>query len=238
MSRSKEINRSITAAAGSALRPLGLLQKGRSRTWYDDRAWWLIIAEFQPSHNPGTYLNVSAMWLWVERDHWAFDEGSRLYWRDDGSFVTRPPVGEPGWSEHVGFVKPDQFFRDITVTAGVAAARIAELRAQFPHVGAVAESLTSRTTRPDESPLWHAYHAGVAAAICGDVTQARRQLTRVVPADPAAGWQRSLAAQASELLGLLDDRVALRERLIQTVSQTRQRLKLPVAASGWDETGF
>ncbi|PZG23815.1 hypothetical protein C1I95_02755 [Micromonospora craterilacus] len=206
--------------------------------WYDDRAWWLSIVEFQPGRGLGTYLNVGAMWLWAKRDHWAFDEGSRLYWRDDGSFVTRPPVGERGWSQHVDFLKPDQFFRDVTLTAGVAAGRIVELRAQFPHVGAVAESLTSRAARPDESLLWHAYHAGTAAAVCGDVMPARQHLTHVVSADLAASWERALAAQASDLLGLMDDRVALHERLVQTVNQTRKRLKLPVAALGYDEIGF
>ena len=30
------------------MRPLGLVQEGRSRTWLDDQAWWLGIVEFQP----------------------------------------------------------------------------------------------------------------------------------------------------------------------------------------------
>lgn len=45
-----------TATAREYLRPLGLVQKGRSRTWLDDHGWFVTGVEFQPSGwSKGTY---------------------------------------------------------------------------------------------------------------------------------------------------------------------------------------
>jgi hypothetical protein len=41
-------NRLVAQAAKEVLSPLGLTQKGRSRVWLDDHAWWLGVVEFQP----------------------------------------------------------------------------------------------------------------------------------------------------------------------------------------------
>src|SRR5687767_4381931 len=69
----------ITAAAREILRPMGLFQKGRSRTWLDDQGWWVCVVEFQPSSwSRGSYLNVGCMWLWGVKDYISFDEGYRI----------------------------------------------------------------------------------------------------------------------------------------------------------------
>ena len=80
MSQVNPHSRLITAAAREVLRPLGLFQKGRSRTWLDDRGWWLGVVEFQPSSfSKGSYLNVGAMWLWHRTiKHIQFDVGHRV----------------------------------------------------------------------------------------------------------------------------------------------------------------
>jgi hypothetical protein len=71
--------RLLHAAAGEVLSPLGIVQKGRSRTWIDDRGWWLGVIEFQPSSwSRGSHLNVGVNWLWNERDDLAFDVGARV----------------------------------------------------------------------------------------------------------------------------------------------------------------
>jgi hypothetical protein len=67
-------SRLLTQAGREVLRPLGLRQKGRSRTWIDDHGWWLAVVEFQPSSwSLGSYLNVGVMWLWRDSDHLSFD---------------------------------------------------------------------------------------------------------------------------------------------------------------------
>jgi hypothetical protein len=62
-------SRLLIQAGREILRPLGLVQKGRSRTWLDDNDWWLGVVEFQPSNwSRGSYLNVGAMLLWRHAD--------------------------------------------------------------------------------------------------------------------------------------------------------------------------
>lgn len=189
----------------------------------------MIVVEFQPGRSPGTYVNVGAMWLWTERVFWAFDEGCRLYWRDDATFVSEPPLGEGGWRQQADFLNTDQFTRDVALAVKVAAARVTELRTQLPDVAAVAARLTGRPTRLGESPLWHAFHSGAAAALSGDLSAAARSLTEVVSADLQVEWEHDLAAEASELLGLMNHPVALRRRLVETIGRSRHMLKLPAA---------
>lgn len=72
-------NRLIRDAAKRHLSLLGVQQRGRSRTWIDDRGWWLITVEFQPSSwSRGTYLNVGATWLWYFKNYLSFDLGYRI----------------------------------------------------------------------------------------------------------------------------------------------------------------
>src|SRR5690349_3307368 len=73
-------NAILTRAAREVLRPMGLVQKGRSRVWLDDHGWWVIVVEFQPSgFGVASYLNVGICWLWdFSKDHWHFDVGNRI----------------------------------------------------------------------------------------------------------------------------------------------------------------
>ena len=225
VSDNQTISRLITAAARVHLRPLGLRQKGRSRLWFDDRGWSVIVVEFQPGSGPGTYLNVGAMWLWAERDYWAFDEGGRVRWRDDGSFAAQPPpMEEQGWSGHINFLNPDQFARDVVSVALAAAGRVIELRAHFTGPGAVAEHLSSSSARPE---LWDTFHLGVAAALRGDAATADERLAAVMTAEMSANWMHALAAQAADLRSLLGEPALLRGHVAETTRRTRSLLKLP-----------
>ena len=74
-------NRLLIKAARDILRPMGLCQKGQSRSWWDDHGSWLIQVEFQPSgFGKGSYLNVGVGGLWTDepRDHVAFNYGHRV----------------------------------------------------------------------------------------------------------------------------------------------------------------
>src|SRR3954447_12571229 len=79
MSVSQPHTKLLNTAAREVLRPLGVVRKGRSRTWLDDQGWWLGVVEFQPSSwSKGSYLNVAAHWLWTDIGTISFDFGGRL----------------------------------------------------------------------------------------------------------------------------------------------------------------
>ena len=54
--------------------PIGVFQKGTSRTYIDDNGYFFTVIEFQPSaYAKGTYLNIALHFLWNEREYIAFD---------------------------------------------------------------------------------------------------------------------------------------------------------------------
>lgn len=228
MSDNQVISRLIAAAARVRLRPLGLGQKGRSRLWLDDRGWSVIVVEFQPGSGPGTFLNVGAMWLWAARDYWAFDEGGRVRWRGDGSFAAQPPsMGETGWDEHLHYLNPEQFARDVVPVARAAAGRVTELRAHFTDPRAVADHLSSSAAPPD---VWATFHLGVAAALSGEAATADERFAQVMAAATSADWIPGLATQAADLRSLLGEPAVLGGQIAETIRQTRSLLRLPEAS--------
>lgn len=221
--------RLIAAAARRHLRPLGLHRKGRSRLWYDDRGWSLIVVEFQTSGNDGTYLNIAAMWLWDEFEHWTLDDGDRISWRDDGSFLPEPH-DELGWEGFLSVITPDQFARDIDTVAGVAARRVEQLRSEFPDPAGTAARLAGRPTRPGEDAGWHTYHTGAAAALAGDADAARQAFHRIAATTATFEWEIVRARTATELAALADDPSALRQRIVELIEKRRRVLGLPPTA--------
>jgi hypothetical protein len=137
----------LASAAREILAPLGFQQKGRSRLWFADHGWWLIVVEFQPSGwSRGSYLNVAAKWLWSKTPHWSFDF----------SFHTAARV-----SNFCEFETEDQFRVASRELAGMAAAEAQRLRATFPHITAVADLLAAQIS--DWNDPWRLYDAAAAA---------------------------------------------------------------------------
>lgn len=121
-------NRLIRDAARRHLAPLGVTQRGRSRTWIDDRGWWLITVEFQPSGSGrGTYLNVGGSWLWYPKDSNSFDLGYRVQGFRDLSGVDASQTCDE--------------------LAQRAAAEVRALRMRFPDVEAAARELNPLSCR-------------------------------------------------------------------------------------------
>jgi len=202
----------LTRVARDVLGQIGMRQKGRSRLWVDDRGWWLIVVEFQPSSwSQGSYLNVAGMWLWMRADHVHFDTpDSRV-------------------SEHVEFHDEAQFEPAARRLAELAAGRVRELRAQFPSPEAVAEHL--RSIKVDGG--WPAYHAGVAAGLTGDVDRARAAFEVLASSErpDSSDWHKDLCRLAAELRERCSDREAFRAWASEVVAESRRLLKLPLLAS-------
>src|SRR6059058_719599 len=91
-------NKILNATAREVLKPMGLVQKGRSRTWLDDHGWWLCVVDFESSAwSKGTRLAVSADFLWHDRDHLAWSVGGRLK-EDSGAEIHVYYENEPQFS--------------------------------------------------------------------------------------------------------------------------------------------
>lgn len=193
-------------AARRHLGPLGVRQRGRSRTWIDDRGWWLITVEFQPSGwSRGTYLNVGATWLWYFKNHLSFDLGYRV----------------EGFRELTG---GDAEYACDEVTRR-AAGEVAALRARIPDIEAVAREQKVASA----GDLWPLYHVAVAEALTGHFADARRRFETLASTsadDRDIAWIRELRARASFLLSLVGNASAFSEEITSTIHQTRQALRL------------
>lgn len=67
-------NQIIEQLCKDILLPLGVFQKGTSRTYIDDNGYFFTVIEFQPSaYAKGTYLNVALHFLWNEKEYISFD---------------------------------------------------------------------------------------------------------------------------------------------------------------------
>jgi hypothetical protein len=216
LSKPERHTKQITAAARDVLGPRGLVQKGRSRTWLDDRGWWLGVVEFQPSSwSRGSYLNVGVNFLWDPKGYLSFDVGGRVRLRN-GCHGT----------EYVEFEDEEQFAPLTRVLVTVALEKIVEYRSLFPTPGAAAEFLASSAATDDVHTL---AHAGIAFGWTGDVTRARRQFDRLLKSlrHPEPGWETDLRERATELASLVTDPAAFQHRVEQEIANGRAQLKLP-----------
>jgi hypothetical protein len=197
-------DRVLRDAARSVLGPLGLTQRGRSRTWLDDRIWHVIVVEFQPSSwSRGTYVNVAAMWLWNPKDYFSFDYGP---YRVQGF----ESADEAQWPERC------------RAAATVAADRVAKLQGDLIDIGAAARHLSSH---PDAG--WPTFHAAVASGLAGGVGRARALAKKVLREDDGVDWHREMKARVLEYSGLFDDPPEYRARIVAEIQQTRALLNLP-----------
>jgi hypothetical protein len=207
--------RLITAAARDVLRPLGLVQKGRSRTWLGDQAWWLLVVSFDPSgFEKGSYLDVSATWLWNERDYISFDVGGRTRWiRADGSEVGG-----------ISYDSDEQFAREARRMVEAASAQVELYRSLFVTLQDCAHYYA---THPDVT-IEQYPDAGIAHGLVGKRTDAVRWFDAYLGYEDDREWAIARRKHVRALKELLQrDLNAFRAEVWSLIDQKRERFKLP-----------
>jgi len=199
-------NKLITAAAKKALAPLGLIQQGKSRLWYDDHGWWAIVVEFQPSSwDRGSYLNVALSWMLYERDHWTFD----ICKREEGGFRSA--------------TSGDDFEAAINELAARAARRVLEYRELFSAL----DQMCKHYDTVDGHGGWPDYYAGVLAGLRGDREAAERRFSSVLAADERTTWHRALQFRCQDLMRFLSEPAFFRDSVLGIVLRCRSGRCLP-----------
>jgi hypothetical protein len=201
----------IAKAAALTLGPLGIRRKGRSRTWLDDRAWWLGIIEFQPSSwSKGSYLNVGVMWLWDEVPYHVYDVGYRV-------------------SAFERYEDPAQFDAAAQALAKTAADEASRYRRMFEKPAGAADYYARLA---GEEALGSHKAAGIALGLAGRSDASRERFDAYL----AIGDDRDWALENKDLenkdrvrrlRALLGDHEAFVARLRESIANTRELLKLP-----------
>jgi hypothetical protein len=195
----------LTAAAREVLRPMGLTQRGRSRSWIDDHGWWLIQVEFQPSgFTKGSYLNVGITWIWDEHLGFSFDFGNRV----EGLVV---------------FENERQFAPEAQRLAQRAASEVTAFRGRFDSIAKTANELTENCDPRNSRQL---YHTGLACGLAGRTKEAAGFLRKLVEMSTTYAWEKELNARTAKLLKMVDQPKKFKAAVADIVNSARSSLKL------------
>ena len=207
----------LKRVATQVLKPIGLVQRGRSRTWLADHGWWVIQTEFGPSaFGRGSYLMVGTALLWCPFPAIPFELDIKDRWST--------PSNPSGRVEYIEAREQDAWERDVDALAQGAAEHVAWIRERSRGVADVRARLE---TEPDR--FWTRYHLGVAAGVGGDVGASRAALGAVVDEADEAGidWMAAPRATAVQLLSVVGERAAFDGLVASVVAARRRQVKLP-----------
>ncbi len=204
----------IAKAAKASLFPLGFIRKGQSRIWLKDYGAWVGVVEFQPSHwSKGSFLNVSAHWLWSppnKKNEYvlSLDFGGRC-------------------REHVEFQDEEQFERSMTEMAALAALESQRIAVVLQSVKGIADVLTSREQSLQNSGRgrhWGAFHAGIASALAGRFSEADAMFGAIL--ETPAAHDSIMHPAAERWRSLLGDAPLFRKEVLHEINRQRVFFKL------------
>jgi hypothetical protein len=203
-----ESSKAIGRAARETLRPLGLVQHGRSRTWLDDHGWWVVTVEFQPSgFSKGSHLNVGVCWLWWPwfHHHLSFDVGHRV-------------------EGFVGYRSEEQFDRVAADLAHRAADEVLVLRDRFNSLSRAIDHLVDELERAPMS-AWDIWNASMGFALAGRWDDARRAASQSAPPPWMPDWEVTLRAELANVAAL--DDAEMEHAVRANIAAARAVLRLP-----------
>ncbi|NIK47565.1 hypothetical protein [Variibacter gotjawalensis] len=210
MAKQNEHGKIIAAAAKAALAPIGCVRKGQSRTWYSDERYWLILVTFDPSGwEKGTYLVVSASWLWYEKDYQSFDLGYRI-------------------ADFVRFESAKQFRPIMEEYAEKAAREVERLRRDLALISDISRQLFALVPTGDwrkaTGPDRRAFEAAIAAGLADDFDTARKLFDKVATWE-TFGYesQFQLKSKAAHIAAFVGDRHRFRAEIQRVINVQRRR---------------
>ncbi|HKY12492.1 MAG TPA: hypothetical protein VJL85_04035 [Gaiellaceae bacterium] len=201
---------------------MGIVQKGRSRLWYDDHDWWAGLIEFQSSsRSRGSYLNVGVQWLWdIE-----WDSLDAFMYPGGGGYETRVLI--PGEGQFIAYESDDQFAPLALKIANAAADRARYFRDLFPSVDAAARVLAQC-----EGVDWD-IEAGVASGLTGDYKSARQRFDHYLEWDESKDgqawrgeWMDARADRVRALRACVDDTERFSAMIAEDIRTVRAAAKL------------
>jgi hypothetical protein len=199
----------LSSAAKRILHPFGLFQKGRSRTWLADHAWWMAVVEFQPSDwSRGSYLNVGCMWLWNTQPHISFDVGYRV----------------EGFSP---FDNEEQFGRIADELAGRALEKVKDYRKLFRSIHGVSDYYRRNAPKT----FWACFNASLAHSLAGRTKAGTKLLSTCLEgslSDPK--WLKEARSDAQTLSEVIGDEEQFRDIILGRIRETRKQHNLPPLA--------
>ncbi len=198
-------NKLLTKIAKEKLKPYGIVQKGKSRTFLYDNGWYIIVIEFQPSSwSKGTYLNLGVDFNFSPREHLAFGHGYR----------------EKGFEE----AKDEKQFTDIVSKyCDIAIGRVEKLKKDFNDIGTAIRTIKGSKTKS----AWDNFDLGVMYGIMEKFGEAKKYFTRLKKEKCEHPYEFARRTLAIEILTWLEDGL-FGKKVLELIAQTRELKKLPL----------
>ena len=197
----------IKNAAADILGPIGVFQKGQSRTWIDDNGWFLTVVEFQPSTwLKGSYLNVGIHYLWNKSDPLTFDYGYREH-------------------ESIEYTGDDEkFAEEMTALSCLAKEKVLYYRS-FSELSFARQQILNNSTHSRELDLWNSM---LICFLSSDYKRGRffyNQVSDIIKND-YRDWVQELDNTASKKIApILSNHESLEKYVVSSVRESRSFLR-------------
>ncbi|MET0069529.1 MAG: hypothetical protein ABW096_05770 [Candidatus Thiodiazotropha sp.] len=197
----------LNKVAREVLKPIGVKQKGRSRTWLDDQGWWVTVIEFQPSRwSKGSYLNVGVNWQWYPNDYFSFDLGYRE-------------------ENYIEYKSGEQFEPEALKLSQAALGKVEEYREALRNIEAAKQHLL-RAIEGQRFTFWGEFHCGMICAIAGDLERALSYFDQVLDYEEDREWAIKLQKFTLDLSTQIREGGEFLPKICETIAETRRLKKL------------
>jgi hypothetical protein len=199
---------------------MGLVQKGRSRTWLDDHGWWVAMVYFAPSPwAMGASLGINATMLWVGQD-WLPLSYSRENF--EGVRESQP---------HVEYTSDKQFEPEARRLVELAAGEIERVRADYK---SLADWLPVLEMNARNTGSWQLLDAAIAAGLLGIKKTATHWLAEWISDlenERDVQWVHDALTHARSLSTVISDTALLRRTILSEVETARRHHRLPTLSA-------
>jgi Domain of unknown function (DUF4304) len=199
-------NKLIKKIAKERLKPHGIFQQGKSRTFLYDNGWYIIVIEFQPSSwSKGTFLNIGVDFNFYPRDYLAFSYGYR-----EKDFVE---------------LKTQQHFESVIhQMCDLILLKVNELNYKFRDIGSSINTLDKDTLKD----TWRLFNLSILKVISNDFEGSKKLLEMVCLDKCDRDWEFERKKVATEILSWMSDDTILFDKLKELINTTRGLKKLPL----------
>lgn len=203
-----EHNKIIQDIAGKFYKKKNFHQKGKSRLWYWDNNWYIIIIELQPSgFQKGTFLNVGICWLWNDSDYFSFDIGYRV--------------------ENFHQYQNDSQFKDeLMDLLEKSIKEVDKYKKQFSNI----ESVSYYYSNIELKSLHFYYNAIISHLLSNNKKTALSLYKEIQKENYKLDWEIIIKENLNYIIEISDNKDQLIDTIISLIKNKRSKLKLPDVA--------
>ncbi|TGK89246.1 hypothetical protein EHQ24_00130 [Leptospira noumeaensis] len=201
-----EHSKIITKQANKLFKPHGIVQKGKSRTWYDDHGIYTTIIEFQPhKREHGSFLNVGVNFHWYVKNYISFDIGNRV-------------------TEFEKFETAELFTIKIDEMVRLALEKAFNYRQKLINIITIKDTILSHNFTSDS--LWGNYHKGIICGLTKDIEGLNKHFEDLLLVDHDFQWVKELKLNVIELKKAALDYKKFQKEIHSTIIEARKLKKL------------